>query len=114
MAPLGDVEEPTAPFEVTSMDNTGPYLLTPRGNRFLLTFIDHFSKYVEAYPIPDQMAETCAKIYASHMRRHGSGPRLITDQGAPFMSSFFQETCRGLVADHKLPPGLERRSREVP
>ena len=97
VAPLGDVEEPTAPFEVTSMDITGPYLQTPRGNKYLLTFVDHFSKYVEAYPMPDQKAETCARIYASNIiTRHGTGSQLITDQGAAFMSSFFQETCKVL------------------
>jgi hypothetical protein len=33
LAPLGDVDQPSAPFEVTSMDITGPYMLTPRKNR---------------------------------------------------------------------------------
>ena len=31
-SPLGEVEQPTAPFEITSMDETEPYLLTPRKN----------------------------------------------------------------------------------
>jgi hypothetical protein len=30
IAQLGDVEEPKIPFEVTSMDITGPYPTTPR------------------------------------------------------------------------------------
>jgi hypothetical protein len=51
VAPLGKPEEPARPFQVTAMDITGPYPLTPRGNRFLLTFIDHLTKHVEAYPI---------------------------------------------------------------
>jgi hypothetical protein len=53
VAPLGEVEEPTAPFLVTSVDITGPYLITPRKNKYLLTFIDHATKYAEAFPIPD-------------------------------------------------------------
>ena len=86
VAPLGEVEEPTAPFQVTSMDITGPYSKTPRENRFLLTFIDHFTKFVEAYPIPDQTAETCARVYATQIiTRHGTGSTLITDQGRSFM-----------------------------
>ena len=32
VAPLGQIEEPVAPFAVTSIDITGPYLLTPQGN----------------------------------------------------------------------------------
>jgi len=33
VAPLGEVEEPTAPFQVKSVDITGPYLITPRKNK---------------------------------------------------------------------------------
>jgi hypothetical protein len=95
IAPLGKVEEPTTPFQVTSLDVTGPYPLTPRKNRYLLTFIDHFTKYVEAFPIPDQTAATCARVYATQIiTRHGTGSKLITDQGPAFMSEFFRETCK--------------------
>jgi len=95
VALLGEVEEPTATFLVTSLDITGPYVTTQRGNKYLLTFIDHFTKYVEAFPIPDQTAETCARIYATEIvTRHGTGSQLITDQGRFFTSSFFQETCK--------------------
>jgi hypothetical protein len=84
--PLGDVEEPKIPFEVTSMDITGPYPTTPRGNKYLLTFIDHLTKYVDAFPIADHTAETCARVYASQIvTRHGSNSTLVTDQGREFV-----------------------------
>jgi len=95
VAPLGDVDQPSAPFEITSMRITGPYVLTPRKNKYLLTFVTHFTKYVEAIPISDQSAETCARIYASQVvTRHDTGSKLITDQRQAFMSTFFQETCK--------------------
>jgi hypothetical protein len=53
-APLAEVEMPTTPFEVPSMDVTGPYPMTPNDNKYLLTFTDDFTKFVEAYPMrPD-------------------------------------------------------------
>jgi hypothetical protein len=71
------------------MDITGPYPISPRRNRYLLTFIDHFSKYSEAFRIEDHTAETCARVYVSQIvARHGSGSKLITDQGAAFVSTF--------------------------
>ena len=94
-APLGEVEEPTAPFQITSMDITGPYPLTPRRNRYILTFIDHYTKYAEAFPIPDQSAQTCARVYATEiLTRHGTGSKLITNQGTAFISVFFNATCK--------------------
>jgi hypothetical protein len=78
VAPFGEVEEPTVPFLVTSLDITVPYVTTPRGNKYLLTFIDHFTKYVEAFPIPNQTAETCARIYATQIvTRHGTSSKLL-------------------------------------
>jgi hypothetical protein len=82
IATLGDVEELKIPLEVTSMDITGPYPTTPRENKYLLTFIDYLTKYVEAFPIPDHTAETCARVYVSQIvTRHCSGSTLFTDEG---------------------------------
>ena len=88
---------PDAPFLVTSVDISGPYPETPRRNRYLLTFIDHYTRYAEAFPIPDQKAETCAQVYVTQIvTRPGSGSKLISDQGPAFMSRFFNETYKVL------------------
>jgi hypothetical protein len=44
-APLGEVREPTYPFEFTSMDIVGPLPLSNRKYKYMLTFICHFTKY---------------------------------------------------------------------
>jgi len=95
LAPLGQPEEPTEPFDVTSMDLTGPYPLTARKNKCLLTFIDHFTRYAEAFRVEDQTAKTCARVYATQIiTRHCTGSKLITDLGPAFMFIFFREKCK--------------------
>ena len=59
---LVEVEARTATFQVTSVDKTGPYFTSTRKNKYILTFIDHFTKHVKAFPIPDQSAEICARV----------------------------------------------------
>ena len=97
ITPLSKVEETKFPFHIISVDVTGPYPTTPRKNKYLLTFIDHFTKFAVDFPIPDQMVEICARVYATQIiTRHGTGSKLITDQGRAFMSSLFLETWKML------------------
>ena len=60
-APLGDVMEPTRPWEVVAIDICGPFPTTSNKNRYLLTFLDHLTKYAEAIPITSMTAEECAR-----------------------------------------------------
>jgi hypothetical protein len=57
------------PGDVASIDITGPYATSERGNRYLLTYIDHFTKWAEAVPIPDQDATTVATALITQVFR---------------------------------------------
>jgi transposase InsO family protein len=94
-APLGDVAEPIRAFELTAMDILGPFPVTPSKNRYLLTFMDHLTRYAEAIPIPHITAQQCARAYATHIiARHCAGSKLLSDQGRNFTSAFFREPCK--------------------
>jgi transposase InsO family protein len=94
-APLGRLPETTSPFEMTSIDICGPYPETKKGNRYLLTFIDHFSRYPEAIPIPRQDAPTVARALVTEIfSRLGCPQTLTSDKGSNFMSELFQEMCK--------------------
>jgi hypothetical protein len=117
-APLGDVEEPTEPFQVTSMGVSDPYPLTPRKNKYL-SLVRHFTKHAEAFPIPDQTGETCARVHAIQIiTRHGSGSTPITDQGRAFVSDFFKGNLPNFEfpksADITISRDGKRDSRPVP
>ena len=78
LAPLGELPETTEPMQVTSIDICGPYPMSSRQNRYLLTFIDHFSRYPEAIPIPSQDTETVARALVTQVfTRHGCPQTLI-------------------------------------
>jgi len=94
-APLGELPETSYPFELTSLDICGPYPETKRGNRYLLTFIDHFSRYPEAIPLPRQDAPTVARALVTEIFSRLGCPRTIaSDKGTNFMSGLFQEMCK--------------------
>ena len=56
---FGEVMEPTRPWELVVMDICGPFPITVNNNRYLLTFIDHLTKYTEAVPLKTMTAEEC-------------------------------------------------------
>ncbi len=62
----------SAPFQVIGTDIMGPFPVTNKGNRYIITFTDHFTKWVEAFAIPRIDALTIAKIYVEDIIcRHG-------------------------------------------
>ena len=92
---LGELPETTGPMEITSIDICGPYPITRKRNKYLLTFIDHFTRYPKAIPIPNQEAGTVAKALVTQVfARHGCPKVLSSDRGTNFMSALFQEMCK--------------------
>ena len=81
-----------APFERVAMDIVGPLPRTQRGNRYILTVVDHFTKHVEAYALQDQEAVTIARVFVNEFISRFGVPYIIhTDQGANFESHMFSE-----------------------
>ena len=85
------------PFERVAMDIVGPLPRTARGNRYILTVVDHFTKHVEAYPLPDQEAASIARVFLNEFVARFGVPYVVhTDQGANFESSLMKELCKVL------------------
>ena len=47
------------------MDLIGPMPEIPRGNKYVVTLTDYFSKWAEALPLPDKSAVGVAKFIYS-------------------------------------------------
>jgi len=88
------------PFETVSIDITGRHPKSSRGNEFILTVVDSFSKFVKAYPLRVHMAPVVARVLASEFfPRFGTPMSILSDQGPEFESELFQELCRVMEID---------------
>ena len=68
--------------------------LTTSGNRYVVCFLDYLTKWVEAFAIPDQRAETIARLFVENVVcRHGIPEELLSDRGTNFMSDLIQGIC---------------------
>lgn len=47
------------------MDLIGPLTETPRGNKYIITLTDYFSKWAEATALPDKSADGVARFMYS-------------------------------------------------
>ncbi|KAI3360729.1 hypothetical protein L3Q82_012872 [Scortum barcoo] len=54
-------------MERVAVDIMGPYPRTDKGNHYVLAAMDYFTKWPEAYAIPDQEAETVANALVEGM-----------------------------------------------
>jgi len=64
------------------------------GTKYLLVVVDAFTKWVEAYPLPDQEAATCiTAVYNGMFSRFGLPRQLHSDQGRNFESQLVTELC---------------------
>lgn len=86
-----------APIERVAMDILGPLPETDNGNKYVLVVGDYFTKWIESYPLPDQEAETVARVLVQEfICRYGIPRELHSDQGRNFESNVMAEICRML------------------
>jgi len=88
------------PWVRVSMDITGPHPRSSKSNQYILTLVDHFSKWAEAIPLRNHTAPTVARALMVHVfSRFGSPRQLLTDRGSEFESELFQELMKWMEID---------------
>ncbi len=70
-------------FDCVVFDVIGPLPTTANGNRFILTMIDYFSKWAEAYALLNHKAETVADCIVKRWIAHHGIPVRIHSDNAP-------------------------------
>jgi len=88
------------PWERMAIDITGPHLVSSKGNKFIITIIDHFTKFAFAFPVRAHDATTVAKYFVDRLfLTYGIPLQLLSDKGAEFEGSIFKEVCSMLGVD---------------
>ena len=83
------------PLQMVAMDIMGPFPISSQGNRYLLVVSDYFTRWVQAFGIPDQLATTVAHRLTNEIFfRFGLPEQLHSDQGRNFESDVISEICR--------------------
>ena len=83
-----------APMEEIALDVLGSLPESDRSNKYVLVVSDYFTKWTEAYAIPNQEAVTVAtKVVDKFVARFGVPFQIHSDQGQNFESAVFKEMC---------------------
>jgi len=87
-------------LERCHVDITGPHPQTPRGSKYILTCVDAFSKWAEAFALPNREAKTVARVLVEQVFcRLGTPLALLTDNAGELDGRLIQEICQLLEID---------------
>ncbi len=93
----------TFPWSDLQIDWVGPLPRSTRGNKYFLTVICEFTKWIECLPAPNDTAETTACLLLNHIfSRFGLPLRVNSDRGTHFTAEIMQDVWKLLGIQAKL------------
>jgi len=90
------------PWDMIAIDLVGPLPKTRYGKEHILVIVDHFSKWVELFPIKDTKAQTIIPVLEKEIFcRWGSPKSMLSDNATYFRGKDFQNMCKVWGIHHK-------------
>ena len=86
----------TQPLQRVGIDLIGKLSPSRSGNCYILTIVDHFTRFVQAYPLPNKQSATVSKAFMDFVCRYGCPEHVVSDRGSEFTSNVFHELLKSL------------------
>jgi hypothetical protein len=89
----------------------GSRSITSQGNKVVLAFIDAYSKYAVAYPLPNHTAATVTNVITRWLiPTYGPPQKLVSDNAQEFKGALQEELLKGYGVTRKLIPAHSPKS----
>lgn len=100
--PLQPLACPEAPFHTVGIDLYGPLPATSRGYRWIVTAVDHLTRYAETAPVSTGCASEIAEFFLQAvLLRHGAPRVLLSDRGKTFLAQIVADVLKAASTVHK-------------
>lgn len=90
---LHNIPRVPVPFYVVHMDHLGPFPEGSGKNKYILAYIDNFTKYTVLKAVKDVGTKLAGKMVEDVINIFGTPKYLITDQGTAFSAKQFEDVC---------------------
>ena len=95
-APMVITTSPSRPFQNIAMDVVRPIPVSASGKTYILTIIDLFSKYLEAYALKKVTSKAIVECLVKFITSYGIPCSILSDNGANLISEVIQNLCHEL------------------
>jgi hypothetical protein len=90
-----------APGELIAIDIVGRLPRSTEGHFYILTVIDHYSRYLEAIPLTNTSSLTIIKALTNYFARFGVPKSILSDNGSYLRSNLFVQFLQDLNIEHR-------------
>ena len=102
------------PFQKLSLDFVGPLPTSSKGNAYILTVLDTFTRWLEAFPLRAATADRVVKILIKEIfSRYGLCEQLHSDRGSQFTGDLLSDVAQSLGISHTQTPAYNPKSNPV-
>lgn len=111
---LHPIEKEDAPLQTYHIDHLGPMVMTCKAYKYIFVVIDAFSKFTWLYPTKTTNSKEVIDKLVLQQTTFGNPRRIISDKGAAFTSTDFEEFCVNEGIEHiKTTTGMPRSNGQV-